>query len=206
MVRGGCIGRVDAPFALAGLPVGCLPHGATVDAMAFGMPEPGGRISWLGFTHKLETMDRMIPIGPTGRDMIAQGKARNERRPGYSPGVVPSPVRARQRLSRACSAEARVVRCPGPRSPLASFDLGYHVPARWASGQAKLVGKAQLPGPLTLTQPAASQGQRCRSPALLGRDSAARFSRPSRRVDILSARQPLFRTGNMPILLCGDSS
>jgi len=86
-------------------------------------------------------MDRMIPIGPTGREMIAQGKARNERRPGYSPGVVPSPVRARQRLSRAHSAEARVVPFPGLRSPLAPFDLGYHVPARWASGKAKLVGK-----------------------------------------------------------------
>jgi len=45
------------------------------------------RCGSLSLTHKLETMARMIPIGPTGRDRIAQGKARNERRPGFHPDL-----------------------------------------------------------------------------------------------------------------------
>jgi len=50
-----------------------------------------------------------------------------------------------RRLSRTCSADAKLHSSPGLRSPEAPFDLGYPVPARWAYGQ--LVGNGQPGGP-----------------------------------------------------------
>ncbi len=64
----------------------------------------------LAFPHKLEA----IPIGPTGQDRTAQGKARNERRPGFQPSVAQALKGRDQRMSRTYSAVAKGLPFPRP--------------------------------------------------------------------------------------------
>ena len=78
------------------------------------------------------------PDGP-GHDSPGQSEER------ALPWVCPprsdqSPARARQRLSRTCSADAKFDVHPGLRSPSAPFGLGYLIPADWASNASKTFG------------------------------------------------------------------
>ena len=83
------------------------------------------------------TLRFCLPLRPNGPGHGSPGQSEERATPWVHPRSGPSPERARQRLSRTDSAEAKPHLFPGLRSPEAPFDLGYLFPARQALDESK---------------------------------------------------------------------
>jgi hypothetical protein len=81
----------------------------------------------LAIAHKLEIIVRLNPLGPTGRDRIAQGTARNEPRPGFQ-ATLAKALKGRDNGSPALSARMRNFTLPRPAVARGSLRPGLSYP------------------------------------------------------------------------------